>query len=181
MDTQQFRLGFERKIGYSFAGLAAANLASLVTFLICEALGLIPAGFVPAASWRYRLLHVLGLAILFGIVSMVSWVVIGLPVVLSLSANLTARLHWSLAAMLGAVLGAIPYALLCVLVDGWQRTAAGIRNSQIPSVELTFLAVAAVIGCVAFSVYCLLVRRASYREQRKSGAPSSAPQSLSVF
>jgi len=182
MNTPKFRLGFERKIGYSFLGLAAGNLASLAAFSICEALGLNLAGFAPAGSLRERLLQVLALTILYGYMSLVSWVVIGLPVVLSLSANLITRLHWSLAAFIGSILGAIPFALLFVLIGGgWRQTLATLRNPQMLRIYLPFFVAAVVIGGIALSVYCLLVRRASYREQRKSGAPHGTPQFFSVL
>lgn len=180
MYTPQFRLGFERKIGYSFLGLAAGNLVVLAAVSICEAIGL--NSLVPAGPLRERLLRALALAFYFGSVSLVSWAIIGLPVVLALSANLISRLHWSLASLIGSILGAIPFALLFVAMSGgWQQLLATLRNPQVLRVYLLFLAVAVIIGGVAFSVYCLLVRRASRREQRKSGAPSGTPQFFSIF
>lgn len=158
MRTPQFRLGFERKIGYSLLGLAAGNLAALVAFSMYAAIGLNLAGFGLPGSLRERLLLALDLAFLLGYLSLISWVIVGLPVVLSLSTSLTARLHWSLAALIGSILGAISFTLPFALMGGcW--------NPQLLSAFLPFFIAAVVIAGVAFSAYCALVRQALRRAQ----------------
>jgi hypothetical protein len=180
MTTSEFHLGFERKIGYSFLGLLAGNLICLAAFSFSTLVARFAAPFGPLSdSWHARMLQVLGLAIVYGIVSMAAWAVIGLPVVLSLSAKLTAQLHWSLALLIGAVLGAVAPAVLVVSFDGWQRTIADIKKP--PDTEITFFAAAVIIGGVAFSVHCALVRYAMRNQQRKSGAPRGTPQFFSVL
>lgn len=121
MSTPQFRLGFERKIGYSFVGLLAGNLVAVAVVSICLTLDLIPASaqWLTSPSLHSRMSMALVVAVCFGIISLIVWVVIGLPVVLSLSANFIVRLHWLLAALVGAVLGVVSLELFFVSVEGW--------------------------------------------------------------
>lgn len=183
MSTQPFRLGFERKIGYSFVGLLAGNLVTVAAFTLCLALNLIPARaqWLTSPSLHSRLSMAMVCAVCFGIISLIVWVVIGLPVVLSLSAGFIVRLHWLLASLVGAVFGVVSLELFFMVVEGWRRTLDRLKDPGRAPSDTTFLAIAAVIACVAWSIYCALVRRASRYEQRKSGAPSRTPQFFSIF
>lgn len=183
MTSTPFHLGFERRIGYSFVGLLAGNAVSTAAVTVCHTLALIPVRvqWITSSSMHDRILQALGFAALFGIFSLIPWIFIGLPVVFSLKSNFIARLHWSLAALCGAVLGAVSLALLFMSLDGWHFTLARFKNPLALPMNFVFLTIAVIIAGVAFPTYCALVRRASRCEQRKSGAPSRAPQFFSIF
>jgi hypothetical protein len=109
-------------------------------------------------------------------------VVIGLPVVLSLSAKLIVRLHWSLAFLIGAVLGVSALALLfIVFAGGWHQLTPQFKNHESLRENLIFVIAAVIIAGTAFTVYCGLVRSAMRDQQRKSGVPRGTPQFFSVL
>src|SRR5271170_628995 len=95
MNTAELNLGFERKIGYSFLGLLAGNVASLVVLLLISALPLL--GLFPEIKkiWNLDIRLALGWSVSIWIVSMLGWVVVGLPVVLLLRAEIAADFYWA--------------------------------------------------------------------------------------
>lgn len=158
MITPRLHFGFERKIGYSFVGLLAGD-AVLLLYMLSSAIKTSvwlrsihmgePNRVIPDALEMFRL---------YGITSMIGWVLVGLPCVLLLRANFVARLHWLFVAMIGAGLGPVAFVTVSYSITG--RRAAGIFRDG----EMIWI-ISVLISAVAFAVYCALVRRAVRRPQ----------------
>lgn len=176
MNIQQFHMGFERKIGYSFLGLLAGNAASLSAFLIIATLQpFLPDKFTHY-FFRFDLPRALGMSVFAAIVSLMGWTVVGLPVVLLLPARVAGRLRW-FAAPIGAALGAFTLFLIFLALDRGRLDWASYTQTQTLQ---TFVPPAVLISGVAFTVYCALIRGELEDHPTESGAPSGAPQSSSA-
>jgi len=173
-------IGFERKIGYSFLGLMAGNVVSLMMLVFISALPLLNVLPEVRKIWNLDISQALGLSVAIWIVSMLGWVVIGLPVVLLLSAEIAADFYWITAALIGAVLGLLTILLFYLALNQGRLDTSTFRNPQAMLMTATFFSSAALIAGVAFAVYCALVQAALRKLAKKSGAPNGAPQSLPV-
>lgn len=170
--TSQFHLGFERKIGYSFVGLLAGNLASLI-LLLCVALVLRVNSFEHIRKvWGLGIGQALGWSVVIWIYSMPAWVVVGLPLVLLLRTETAARIYWPIAALIGTVLGVFAMLLIFFAMNGGHINRVALSE---PGVREPFY-LAALIASVAFVIYCKLAKAALERQARKSGAPPDTPQ-----
>jgi len=109
-------IGFERKIGYSFVGLMAGNVAAAVALLLIYLLPRL--GLLPGLSRVWNPTTPI-LFFFIAMVSMLGWALIGLPVVLLLRAESAADFYWPAAALIGGVLG-----VLGMLLFWWCWTAA---------------------------------------------------------
>ena len=168
-------IGFERKIGYSFVGLMAGNVASLVALLLIALLPRLDAFAAIKHFWKLDVEGALGLSLATLVVSMLCWVVVGLSLVLLLSTEIAAGLHWVIAAFIGAVLGVS--ALLLFLVALFRPDVVDFWKPE----TLDFFLLAALIAAVAFAVYCALVRAVLRRQAKENGAPKGTPRSLAWF
>jgi hypothetical protein len=175
--TSQFHLGFERKIGYSFVGLLAGNLVSLILLLLV-ALVLHTNSFEHIRKvWSLGIGQAFVWSVVIWIYSMPAWVVLGLPFVLLLPAGTATRIYWPMTVPIGAALGAFAMLLISFVMNGGHLN---IDFPLDPGVYLPFC-LAAFIAGVAFAIYCKLVKMAMRGPTRKSGAPSGTPQFFSIF
>jgi hypothetical protein len=178
MTPSEFHLGFERKIGYSFLGLLAGNAVVLA--------GLLFIAFFRDYPFLAKLRHpfylnpkqALFTFLWFAIFSVVGWVIVGIPAVLLMPANLVSRLHWLLAVPIGAVLGV--FALYLELDRGHLPTDA-LRDPTMYWQIVVCVSAAALNSGVAFAVYCTLLQWARLSEETRNGAPRGTPQFFSVL
>lgn len=150
------RIGAVQKIGYSFLGLLAGNVASLITLLLIAVLPRL--NVLPGITrlWGLDFNGALGLSLAIAIFSMSAWVVIGLPFVLLLSSEIAAEFYWAPALLIGAILGAIAMLLFFGAINGGHLDFAALAN---PAGRYP-LYLAALIAGIALLVYCTLVRNA---------------------
>jgi hypothetical protein len=181
MNTAELNLGFERKIGYSFLGLLAGNVVSLVVFLIISALPLLDLFPEIRKIWNFDIGLALGLSVSILIVSMLGWVVVGLPTVLLLRAEIAADFYWATAAPVGAVLGLFTMLLIYLALGHGRLDMPAFRDLVATWVTAVFFSSAALIAGVAFAVYCALVQSALRKQAKESGAPKGTPRSLPWF
>jgi hypothetical protein len=175
--TSQFHLGFERKIGYSFVGLLAGNLVSLILLLLV-ALVLHTNSFEHIRKvWSLGIGQAFVWSWLVLIFSMIAWLVVGLPLVLLLRAEVIAGFHWMFAVLIGAIVGAFAMLLIFFAMNGGHLS---IKSLFAPGAYQPFY-LAALIAAIAFATYCKLVKVAMQSHTRKNGAPSGTPQFFSIF
>ncbi|MGC2162586.1 MAG: hypothetical protein WA634_11800 [Silvibacterium sp.] len=147
-----------RKIGYSFLGLLAGNVASILTLLILATLQSFSKFDTVRRAWQLSLPSALGMAALFALFSLAGWTVVGLPFVLLMPARVAARLHWLFAALIGGVLGALTLSLIFWALNGWRLDWTGANQAQQLRQWIPFLFIAVLISGTAFAVYCGLLR-----------------------
>ena len=174
-------IGFERKIGYSFLGLMAGNAVTLAAFVLWNMLGRLDAFADIRKFWIEEIIGTLGLFLMIWVVSMLGWVVVGLPVVLSLRTRTVAEFHGITAALIGAVLGLAAMLLSFLVMNGGKLDTALLSNPQAARATAFYFCGAALISDVAFAVYCALVKAALRKQTRKSDVPSGTPRSLAWF
>ena len=135
--------------------------------------------FVAASGWAAKSWMGITLFVLVcaALVSMLGWVFVGLPVLLLLREKITANLHWLAAPATGAAMGLSAMLLFRVVLDPERIDTAYFRNAAM----LVLFSLAALIGGVAFAVYCSLVKAALRRQAKENGAPSGTPRSLAWF
>jgi hypothetical protein len=170
-------IGWERKIGYSFMGLLAGNVVSLVVLLLVALLPHLDSFVGIKKLWTLTVGDGLGLAFAIWLFSMAAWVVVGLPVVLLLRAEIAADLYLLTSAVAGAVLGAVAMLLMFMALD---HDRLDIAIFQKPETLGLFL-LAALIAGVAFAVYCSLVKGTLRKQVKDRGAPSGTPRSQAWF
>jgi len=175
------KIGFERKIGYSFLGLLAGNVASLVGLVLIGVLQHLEVFGGIRQFWKINAGGALGLSLAICIVSMLGWLVIGLPTVLLLRAEIAADFYWAVSALIGAVLGVLTMVLLILAINQGHLDTAALRNPQEIGMNIVFFSSAALISGVAFAVYCSLIKRAMSGQQKESGALKGTPRSLAWF
>ena len=168
-------IGFERKIGYSFVGLMAGNVAAAVALLLIYLLPRL--GLLPGLSRVWNPTTPI-LFFFIAMVSMLGWALIGLPVVLLLRAESAADFYWPAAALIGGVLGVLGMLLFCVVLD---RGLGTISNAAAMRQMWPLFADAALIGGVAFGVYCSRIKAALKSQAMESGTPKATPRSLPWF
>lgn len=138
-----------RRMGYSFLGLLAGNIALLLLFLFYA----LRTGMVLHSQLKFQFWSQIEAFFVFTLFSIVGWLVVGVPAVSILSSQSTARLPQLALLPIGALLG--PLALLVIFVLlGRGRITAGIFTET-----GALWLYAAIISTIAFSVHCLLVRR----------------------
>jgi len=175
------KIGWEQKIGYSFVGLMAGNVASLVGLLIIGVLQHLDAFTGIRQFWKIDAGGAVGLSLAICIVSMLGWLVIGLPTVLLLRAEIAADFYWAVSALIGAVLGLLTMILLILAINQGRLDTAALRNPEEIGMTIVLFSSAALISGVAFAVYCSLVKRALRGQAKENGAPRGTPRSLAWF
>lgn len=181
MSAAQVKLGFAQKIGYSFVGLMAGNVVSLLVLVLISALPLLHMFPEAKKVWNLDIAQAMGLSLAIWIVSMLGWVVVGLPVVLLLRTEIVAEFYWITAALLGAVMGLLTMLLFYLAMNQGRLDASAFRNPEgIRTMAILFSAAGLIAG-VAFAVYCALVQAALRRQAKENGAPKGTPRSLAWF
>jgi len=168
-------IGWERKIGYSLVGLMAGNAAAaaaLLLIFLLPRLGLLPG---LARVWNPTTPM---LFFFIAMVSMLGWALIGLPFVLLLRAESAADFYWPVAAFIGGILGVLGMLLFCVVMD---RGLGTVSNAAAMRQIAPIFGVAALIGAVAFVVYCSRIKAALKDETKESDALKGTPRSLPWF
>jgi hypothetical protein len=145
-----------QKIGYSFVGLLAGNVAMLgglflmaaYSFLLSQ--GANGGGSKIVMDWT----NMPVLSVLDVIYSCVGWVIIGLPAVLLMPGQFMERIRGPWTILFGATLG--PLALLLIFIS------MGHGQLDIPAIEMMapFWLLSILASTTAFVVYCALMRRA---------------------
>ena len=140
------------RVGYSFLGLLAGDAALLFLGLF-NALraSLLQHGKLMSLMFRSALEWFIPVVI----VSIVGWLVIGVPAVLMISTGRILRTSWWPILMLGALLG--PLALLVIFL----LLSRGMPSGQTFSHTGFLWACASLISTVAFGLHCALVRRSA--------------------
>jgi hypothetical protein len=174
------KIGWERKIGYSFVGLMAGNVVSVVVLLLMTVLPNLDVFPAIRQVWKLGAGQALGLSIAIWLVSMLGWVVVGLPIVLLLRAEIVAEFYWITAALIGVVLGMLTMLVFLLAINQGRvdSLTASLRNPDALGRTVEFFCAAGLIAGVAFAVYCALVQAALRKQAKESGAPNGAPRSL---
>ncbi|HKW99515.1 MAG TPA: hypothetical protein VJN43_17375 [Bryobacteraceae bacterium] len=125
--------GVLKRLAYAIAGILAGDLALLFS-LFPYALGLFP---------------------IYAVFSVVGWVLVGLPFVLTVPARVLARWPWPVIFIVGAILG--PLALLLILLS--LAAMQGRLSAFSLSHTETFWPFSILVSTVSFMVYAALARR----------------------
>jgi hypothetical protein len=139
------------RIGYSFFGLLAGD-AALLILAILNALHI---SLLLHGQLKAQFLTAMGWFIPIAIVSIIGWMMIGIPAVLIISSERILKTAWLLILLGGALLG--PLALLVVFL----LLSRGMPNSGTFTNTGFLWACASLISTVAFGVHCALVRRSA--------------------
>jgi hypothetical protein len=142
------------RIGSSFVGLLAGNLALLVVslgFWVRTRIAL-PPNRGPALGADIE--NALSMMLIYAIFSVFGWVLIGIPAVLAIPSRTILRLSWWVLVPTGVVLGPASLLLIFSLMGDLSRP-------RIFTEGRLFFLFAGVVSGVAFWVHCLLVRRQS--------------------
>ena len=137
------------RVGFSFLGLLAGDAALLILAL----LNFLHISLLLHGQLEAQFLTALGWFIPIAIVSIIGWMMIGVPAVLIISTGRILRTSWWLILLLGVLLG--PLALLVVFL----LLSRGMPNGQTFSHTGFLWACASLISTVAFGVHCSMVRR----------------------
>ena len=148
------------RMGYSFFGLLAGDATLLVLALI-NALHI---SLLLHGQFKAQCLIALGFFIPAAIVSVVGWLVIGIPAVLILPLRAIEQSSRWLLLVIGALLG--PLALLAIFL----LLRPGMPKSETFTNTGFLWACASLISTIAFAVYCMLMRR--YARAREGEAKS---------
>lgn len=137
------------RVGYSYLGLLAGDFAVLILSLLnAFHISLLMRGQVKA-----QLLTAMGWFIPIAIVSIVGWILIGIPVGLIVSTRWILKATFWLILSVGALLG--PLALLIIFL----LLSLGMPSAETFTHTGFLMACASLISTVAFGVHCVLVRR----------------------
>jgi len=139
-----------RKIGYSFLGLLAGDVALLALLVWLS------------GGWDTSLLEIIVFYVL--LFTLLGWIVIGIPAVLLMDVQLLKRLRWVLVILIGSALGALAWFLLWIFSDLFSgphyhlNLAAHWGWSLVEWSEISW---AMLVSTVAFAAYSALARRTS--------------------
>jgi hypothetical protein len=139
------------RVGNSFLGLLAGDFA----LLILTVLNALHISLLLHGQLKAQLLTALGWFIPVAIVSIVGWMMIGVPVVLIISTERLLKATWWLILIIGALIG--PLALLVIFL----LLSRGMPRSETFTNTGFFWVCASLISTVAFGIYCALVRRSA--------------------
>lgn len=156
---QTASLGWGLRIGYAFVGLLAGN-AAMDAYLFR---GVPWALFTRSVgvSLRDLVVGMAGVILLFGVFSLIGWLLVGVPVVLFLPLRFVTRLPWAALLAIAAVVG--PAAFLPVFLLLFSSPSAAAYPVAHSSAQHGWLAeywlFALLASIVGFPTYCWLVRR----------------------
>ena len=138
------------RVGYSFLGLLAGD-AALLLLVLFNALraSLLQHGRLMALLLRSAL-EWFGLV---AIVSIVGWMMVGVPAVLTLSTGRILKTAWWQLLLVGALLGPIALLIVFLLLSRGQLSRETFVSTGF------FWACASVISTIGFGVHCAFVRR----------------------
>ena len=175
------KIGFAEKIGYSFVGLLAGNVVNLLVLVLIAFLLRLNVSAHIKEFGTLDFGQAVGLSFVICIMSTVGWVVVGLPVVLSLSTRIIAEFYSITSGLIGAVLGLSAMLLFYLATNRGQLDTTFFTDPQKLPTTVAFFVDAALIAGIAFAVYCSLVRRALHKQTKENGAPKGTPRSLPWF
>ena len=181
MSASSGNVGFAQKIGYSFVGLMAGNGASLAVLLLIAVLPCLGVFTGVGQFWKLDIGETFGVSVAIWIVSLVGWVVVGLPIVLLFRAEIVTEFYLITAALIGAVVGLFTMFLMFLAINQGRLDTMALHNPQTMRTVIVFFTGAALISGVAFAVYCSLVKRALRGQAQENGAPKGTPRSLAWF
>jgi hypothetical protein len=136
------------RVGYSYLGLLAGNVASLLLFL----LNAFRASLLSHGQLKAQCLAALGSFIPIAIVSIVGWLAIGIPAVLILSPQRALQSPLWLLLAIGALLGPVALFAIFLLLSPGLAAGETFTNTGL------LWACASLISTVAFAVHCALLR-----------------------
>lgn len=150
MDPLEIGIGPQSKIGYSFLGLLAGDLAMLILFSLIN------------SAWEQEPAHLLRAFSFYMNCSLFGWVAIGIPAVLLINTKFVTGLRWFLVPPVGIALGTIAMLLIFLIIGHLPPGQTG--------GFAYYWMFAALVSGIAFSAYCALAR-AGLRRQAESVAP----------
>jgi hypothetical protein len=171
-------LGFGDKVGFSLLGLLAGNAANLLILLLIASLQLLDTFAYLRQTFSLGVGEALSSSFGIGLFSMAGWVVVGLPLVLLLRAEIAADFYWIVSVLVGAVLGFLSMFFLLLVLNRGRLHIMDFRNPEAMRIIVFLFSAAGLISGVAFTVYCSLVKRELRKEAKENGAPKSTPRSL---
>ena len=135
------------RVGYSYLGLLAGNVALLVLLL----LNAFRASLWLHGQMKMLFLAALGYFIPIAIVSIVGWLAIGIPAVLIFSPQRVLQFPLWLLLAIGALLGPVALFVIFLLLSRGLAAAETFTNTGL------LWACASLISTVAFAVHCALL------------------------
>ena len=149
VNMRTMKLDHPLRVGYSFFGLLAGD-AVLLILTVVNALHI---SLLLHGQLKAQFLIALGSFIPVAIVSVVGWLIVGVPAVLSLSPRRVLQAPLWLLLSLGVVLGPAALFVIFLLLSWGMPKAETFTNTG-------FLwACSSLISTVAFAVHCALMRR----------------------
>jgi hypothetical protein len=139
------------RLGYSFFGLLAGD-AALLILSIANAVHI---SLLLHGQLKSQLFTAMGWFIPIAIVSIIGWMLIGIPTVLIISSERILKTSWLLILIVGALLGPLALVIIFLLLSRGMPSSATFTDTG-------FLwACASMISMVAFGVHCALVGRSA--------------------
>jgi hypothetical protein len=158
--TDGGEVGPFRRLLFTAIGLAAGN-AALLVYLICNALRL-RAALLKAhmGAPDLALSQAYETFLIYGIFSVLGWILVGVPIALAFPARLLSRIAWPGQLLIGATLG--PLALLLIFVTLFAIQGSSGTFSLAHTEGLWPFSI--LVSTVSFLVYAALLRRRLLRD-----------------
>lgn len=157
-------LGPFRRLLFAAIGLIAGN-AALLIFLLYNALRVRAALLkIHMGQPHLELPRAWDVFVLYAIISIVGWALVGLPFALAFPARLLSRIPWPLGLFIGAILGPLALLLIFVVLAAMQGSPGTFSLAHTGSLWPFSI----LVSTVAFLVYAALLRR---RLRRSSPIP----------
>ena len=137
------------RVGYSFFGLLAGDAVLLILAL----LNALQISLLLHGQLKAQFLTAVGWFIPIAIVSIVGWMMIGVPAVLIISTGRILKTAWWLILLVGALLG--PLALLIIFL----LLSRGMPSGETFTHTGFLWTCASLISTVAFGIHCAMVRQ----------------------
>ncbi len=148
------KISRRRRLAFAFGGLLASN-ALLLLFLLQDAIrvrsSLVQLNIGPPER---QIPQAITTFVIYGSLSFLGWLLIGLPVVLFVPERSILRLPWPLRIAVGLLLGPVAlFAIVAVLSRGQFQIPGSFESTGL------FWLLSAVLSAVAFSIYTALLRK----------------------
>jgi hypothetical protein len=143
-----------QRLVFAAIGLAAGNLALLV-FLTCNALRLHAALLKAHIGEPVQTLpNAWELFSIYGIFSVLGWMMVGVPIAIALPARLLSRVAWSGQILIGATLGPLALLLIFIVLFAIQGRTAAFSLAHTESLW----PFSVLVSTISFLVYAALLR-----------------------
>ena len=144
-----------RRLLFAVIGLAAGN-AALLVFLIYNALRLRSALLkAHMGEPDLALPQAWGIFLIYGISSVLGWILVGVPIALAIPARILSRVAWPGRMLIGATLGPLALLLIFVILDAIQGS---LNKFSLAHTEGLW-PFSILVSTVSFLVYAALLRK----------------------